>query len=178
MSTINLLIETLHKNNVWEKKITLEKGEQLSKEGETDTCIYWVEKGCIRVFYVDSEKEHSIRFGYQNSIITALDSFITNTPSSFYMEAVKRTTIWRVSKQKYLDFIQSKPQHLEWWEELLQGLIHQQLEREIDLLTTSPEERYTRVLARSPQLFQEVPLKYIASYLRMTPETLSRIRKS
>ena len=178
MSTIITLIEALHKNNVWEKKFTLEKGEHLTKEGDIETSIYWVEKGCIRVFYLDSEKEHSIRFGYQNSIITALDSFITNTPTSFYMEAAKRTTVWKVSKQKYLDFIRSKPQHLVWWEELLQGLIHQQLEREIDLLTTSPDERYARVLERSPQLFQEVPLKYFASYLRMTPETLSRIRKS
>ena len=61
---------------------------------------------------------------------------------------------------------------------LIENLIVQQLEREIDILTTSPEERYNRVLKRSPKLFQQIPAKYIASYLRMTPETLSRIRKS
>jgi hypothetical protein len=61
---------------------------------------------------------------------------------------------------------------------LLESLITQQIEREIDLLITSPSERLNRVLERSPNLFQEVPLKYIASYLRMTPETLSRIRNS
>jgi hypothetical protein len=54
----------------------------------------------------------------------------------------------------------------------------QQMERERDILTSSPLERYKRVLERSPQLFQEIPNKYIASYLRMTPETLSRIKKS
>ncbi len=52
------------------------------------------------------------------------------------------------------------------------------MEREQDLLINSPEERYRRVLKRSPQLFQEVPHKYIAAYLRMPPETLSRVKKA
>lgn len=60
----------------------------------------------------------------------------------------------------------------------MNGLLNSMLEREIDLLTSSPFERYNRILERSPQVFQEIPLKYIASYLRMTPETLSRLRKS
>jgi CRP-like cAMP-binding protein len=64
------------------------------------------------------------------------------------------------------------------WNQLLVELIQQQMEREKDLLTAAPSERYKRVLERSPQLFQEIPTKYIASYLRMTPETLSRIKKS
>jgi hypothetical protein len=58
----------------------------------------------------------------------------------------------------------------------MEMVITQQIEREIDLLTVSPTERLKRVLERSPNVFQEVPLKYIASYLRMTPETLSRLR--
>jgi CRP-like cAMP-binding protein len=61
---------------------------------------------------------------------------------------------------------------------LLEQLVLQQMEREQDLLITSPVERYQRVLERSPMLFQEVPHKYIAAYLRMSPETLSRIKKS
>ena len=52
------------------------------------------------------------------------------------------------------------------------------LEREVDLITYSPQKRFERVFERSPQLFQEIPQKYIASYLRMTPETLSRILKN
>jgi len=61
---------------------------------------------------------------------------------------------------------------------LLETLVVQQMERELDLLTPSPLGRLARVQQRSPHLFQEIPLKYIASYLRMTPETLSRIRNS
>lgn len=61
---------------------------------------------------------------------------------------------------------------------MIENLVTQQTDREIDLLITSPIERLKRALATSPNLFQEIPLKYIASYLRMKPETLSRIRKS
>lgn len=64
------------------------------------------------------------------------------------------------------------------WVNVLQTLSLQQLDREIDLLTTSPKARYERVLERSPRLFQEIPHRYIANYLRMTPETLSRLKKS
>ena len=64
------------------------------------------------------------------------------------------------------------------WTSMLEELVLQQIEREKDILTNSPKERYNRVLKRSPQLFQEIPNKYIANYLRMTPETLSRLKKS
>jgi len=60
---------------------------------------------------------------------------------------------------------------------ILENLVIQHLEREIDILTSSPIERYNRVLSRSPQLFQQIPLKHIANYLRMSAETLSRLKK-
>lgn len=64
------------------------------------------------------------------------------------------------------------------WDQILEQLILQQMEREKDILTTSPIKRYQRVLQRSPQLFQKIPNKHIASYLKMSPETLSRLKKS
>ena len=72
----------------------------------------------------------------------------------------------------------ASPENKEVWLQLLQEFVHQQIERENDLITFSPQKRFERVFKRSPQLFQEIPQKYIASYLRMTPETLSRILKS
>lgn len=83
-----------------------------------------------------------------------------------------------MSKTAYNQWIQAQPERVDAWMQILEQLIYQQLERELDLLIESPSERLNRVLKRSPNLFQEIPLKYIASYLRMTPETLSRLRKS
>jgi CRP/FNR family transcriptional regulator, anaerobic regulatory protein len=67
---------------------------------------------------------------------------------------------------------------LKLWIKILEDLVIQQIEREKDLLTASPKERFERVLKRSPILFQEISNRHIANYLRMTPETLSRLKKS
>ncbi len=94
------------------------------------------------------------------------------------MQAIKKTRLKIVSKKDFLAYINQDEAHLKIWNAILQDLIIQQIEREKDLLIQSPKERYERVLKRSPQLFQQLPHKYIANYLRMTPETLSRLKKS
>lgn len=83
-----------------------------------------------------------------------------------------------LEKKPYMEFIKQSPERFQSWLQILEQLVYQQLERERDLLTSSPAVRFKRVLDRSPLLFQEVPNKYIAAYLRMTPETLSRLKKS
>ena len=77
-----------------------------------------------------------------------------------------------------MEFIYRDENNLKVWTKILEDLVIQQIEREKDLLVSSPKERYERVLRRSPILFQEVSNRHIANYLRMTPETLSRLKKS
>ncbi|MGQ3087453.1 Crp/Fnr family transcriptional regulator, partial [Flavobacterium sp.] len=121
---------------------------------------------------------NTIRFAYKGSLFAAMDSLITGQPTVYSAEAIKHTIVRSIPKLEFLKFINGDAKHLALWNAILGYIISGQLERETDLLTTSPRERYERVLQRSPQLFQEVPHKYIASYLRMTPETLSRLQKS
>ena len=64
------------------------------------------------------------------------------------------------------------------WRKLTEEALLGKIQREVEMLTFTPNERYERLLERSPHVFQKIPLKYLASYLRMSPETLSRIRKS
>jgi len=154
------------------------KGEYLIKEGQVEQSIYFIEGGAVRVFHVTEFEEQTIRFGYEGSLITSLSSFITGNPSEFYIEALRKTTVKIIRKQLLFEIVNESTETLLQYNKLLERLIVQQMEREIDLLTESPTKRLQRVLARSPNLFQEIPLKYIASYLRMTPETLSRIRNS
>lgn len=178
MNLVDKLFSEIDNANLWEENLLIGRKEYLKKVNTIDTNLYYISEGSIRIYIIDNEIEHTIRFGYQHNFITALDSFITEKPSPLYIQALKQTKIKRISKAKYLNFIKSSDELTRIWEALLQQLIAQQMEREIDILTTSPKERYLRVLRRSPQLFQEVPHKYIANYLRMTPETLSRIKKS
>jgi CRP/FNR family transcriptional regulator, anaerobic regulatory protein len=154
------------------------KGDYLIQEGQVEHSVYFIESGAVRVFHVTEFEEQTIRFGYESSIITSLSSFITGKPSEFYIEALRRTTVKIIPKETVFEIVNESPETMTQYNQLLQSLIVQQMEREVDLLTESPTKRLQRVLDRSPNLFQEIPLKYIASYLRMTPETLSRIRNS
>jgi CRP-like cAMP-binding protein len=173
-----IIIEKFDIGSLFEKTVTVERNQFLKKGGSADTHIYFIESGSLRIFITDGEEERIIRFGYQNNIIVALDSFFTQKPSDFYIQAIKKTTVKIISKEKFMTFINSNPENLKIWLEILEDLVLQQIEREKDLLVQSPRERYQRVLKRSPQLFQEIPNKHIANYLRMTPETLSRLKKS
>ncbi|PIF45269.1 CRP-like cAMP-binding protein [Chryseobacterium sp. 52] len=161
----------------WEKK-EFRRNEFLKISGTTDTDIYFVENGSVRIFMMDENEERIIRFGYTGNIIVSLDSFLSGKPSDFYIQAIKKTTVRTASKKDFYEFIQSGEENLKFWNRILEDLVLQQIEREKDLLINSPKERFERVLKRSPKLFQEVPNKYIANYLRMSPETLSRLKKS
>ena len=143
-----------------------------------ETQIYYVQKGSLRIYLEDEQEEHTIRFGYANNLIVSLDSFLTDKPSELYIQALKETQLKIIHKTNFLNILSSNKQFKNTWTTILEGVVLQQLEREKDILTTSPIARYRRVLKRSPQLFQEIPSKHIAAYLRMSPETLSRIKKS
>lgn len=153
------------------------RNEFICQFGAIDKNIYFVEKGAIRVFLQNEHEEQTIRFGYQGSFITALSSFLQGVPSVYYIQAIRATDLKVISKEHFETLIAADPRYLLLYNKILEELVIQQLEREIDLLTVSPTERLQRVLKRSPQLFMEIPSRYIASYLRMTPETLSRARK-
>jgi len=178
MKETQLLIETIENNNLWEKEIEISRNEYLKVKGSIDTNLYFIKNGSLRIYVIDEYEEHTIRFGYQNNFIVSLDSFITEKPSDFYIQAIKKTNLKIIKKKTFKNIINSNVELQNIWTKILEQLILQQLERERDILTSSPIERYKRVFKRNPQLFQEIPNKYIADYLRMTPETLSRIKKS
>lgn len=160
-----------------DKTITIDRNEFLKVKGSIDTNVYYVESGSLRIFVLDGYEEQTIRFGYQGNLIVSLDSFLTGKPSDLYIQAIKKSVIKVVSKSQFNQFLENENNRI-WWTKMLEKLVLQQLEREMDILTNSPKERYERVLKRSPQLFQEIPNRHIANYLRMSAETLSRLKKS
>jgi len=159
------------------KSITVKRNDFLKVKGSLDTNIYYIEKGSVAVLVDDGEEEQIIRFGYQDNLVVSIDCFLNNQPSAIYIQAIKKTVVKIITKQQFDAFL-SKDVNRIMWTKILENLVLQQLEREIDILISSPKERYQRVLKRSPQLFQEIPEKYIANYLRMSAETLSRLKNS
>jgi CRP-like cAMP-binding protein len=160
-----------------DKEITIDRNEFLKVKGSIDTNLYYIESGSLRIFVLDDYEEQTIRFGYKENLIVSLDSFLMGKPSDLYIQAIKKTVVKVVTKEQFDKFLE-KENNQNLWTKILENLVVQQMEREIDILTNSPKERYERVLKRSPQLFQEIPNRHIANYLRMSAETLSRLKKS
>lgn len=159
------------------KEITISRNEFLKLKGSIDTNLYYIESGSLRIFVLDESEEQTIRFGYKNNLIVSLDSFLTDKPSDLFIQAIKKTVVKVITKTQIEQFLEVEKNRI-LWIKILENLVFQQMEREVDILTNSPKERYLRVLKRSPQLFQEISNRHIANYLRMSPETLSRLKKS
>ena len=160
------------------KTVTLRRGQFLTRAGDRDTHIYRLAGGSLKVFVETEGVAHLIRFGYGQDIVVPLDSFLSRQPTGFYIQALRRSTVQLITKEAFQAFLDALPAGKDLWIAVLEDLVLQQIARERDLLLPTPKARYESVLARSPQLFQQVPACHIAAYLRMTPETLSRLRKS
>lgn len=163
----------------WDRKITLKRYDHLRIEGDCDTNIHYIVKGCLRAYQMaTSGKEQNTRFGYSGEVIISLPDFITNQASDLNLQAIRETELLSMKRITYEKIIQADTKATLAWGLIKDQMVLQHLDREKDLLTETAQERFERVQQRSPRLFQEVPAKYIANYLRMTPETLSRLLKS
>ncbi len=174
---IESLKSQIDQEALWQGEKRLRRGDFLVQSGEIERHLYFVRAGALRVFVHSGEEERVMRFGYEGSFINALDSFISGQPTVCCVQALRACELQYIGKAAFLDFVRADAERLRLWSDLMMNLVHQQIERELDLLTDSPAERYRRVFERSPQLFQLVPACHIASYLRMRPETLSRLKK-
>ena len=153
---------------------TFKKGTLLTAAGDIEHRLFRIEEGAVKIYYLSELSEKIIRLGYSGSVLNSLSSFFSNTPSELYLETIRATKV-RILDRATVRAIMNNSQG---YALFLETILVQQLDRELDLLLDAPAQRLQRVLSRSPNLFQEVPLKYIAAYLRMSPETLSRIRNS
>lgn len=177
MNVLEALKSKIDQAQLWSKTITLSRNEYLTVSGTIDTNLYYIVSGSIRIYFEDEYEAQILRLGYAGNFIGALDSFISSQPTNINIQALKKCEVKVLSKTDFNQLLENDSTNLLLWKQILELLVYQQIEREVDLLTYSPQKRYERVLQRSPQLFQEIPSKYIASYLRMSPETLSRLKK-
>lgn len=176
MDFLSIFLEKITTAQLWTEDIQLERNQFLVVQGAIDTNLYYIVSGSIKIYFEDDYEEQILRLGYTNNFVAALDSYLSGKPTSLYLQALKKCELKVLPKATFQQFLATNPALSLMWTQLIEQLFCQQIEREIDILTYSPKKRYERVLARSPHLFQEIPSKYIASYLRMSPETLSRLK--
>ena len=179
MNLLRDLLAKIKEDDLFEKSICLKKNEYLKIANSVDTNLYYVQKGAIVSYSVDRFQEHIICIGYEkyNDLVLDIESFITDQPSGYYMQAIKNTEVKVISKKLVNQLIEQHPYLNKNWKEFLEQIILIMYQRVREVFTSTPDERYNNAFKENPYLFQEIPSKYIASYLRMTPETLSRIKK-
>lgn len=109
-------------------KKSLIKDELLLKEGQLENSLYLIESGAVRVFLLSELEETNIRFGYSGSMINSLASFLRQSPSEFYIEALRKTEIKILSREQILDFIHQSQAHLEGYTAFIEsGCVHNKL---------------------------------------------------
>lgn len=154
------------------------KGQFLLHAGEVCAYAFFVEKGLIRSYTIDEHgKEHIIQFGPENWLVTDRSSAYFNEPSDFSIDAIEDTTVVLIDASFISDTSSHYPTFMHNNNKALQNHIRQLQKRVNLLLSASAETRYLDFIRLYPDLTLRVPQWMIASYLGITPESLSRVRK-
>lgn len=153
-----------------------QKGEVILKEGDVCKNIYWVVKGLVRQFYIKNGKELTEYMAVENTICMSIESLFKEEPSRQQIHAIEPTIIFALPKARLeKEAVRNVNIQMMYRKILEESLILSQVHADM-LRFESAQERYAKLVKRSPQLVLRAPLLYIASYLQMTPETLSRVR--
>ena len=152
------------------------KGEMILKEGDLCDSIYYIEKGLIRQFYFKNGKEVTEHLGEDHTIVMCIESLFKEEPTRLQVEALEPTLVYAMPKQDLevvaLHHVNIQMMYRKILEEsLIISQIHADLVR-----FESAQSRYKKMCKLNPQVVLRAPLVYIANYLQMTPETLSRVR--
>ena len=153
-----------------------QKGELLLKEGEICSGIFWVAKGLVRQFYYKNEKELTEYMATENTIVMSIESLFMEKPSSQIIQTLEPTIVYAMSK-KELEAVAMRSVNIQiLYRKILEESLIISQQRADMLRFESAQDRYQKLVKNAPQLVLRAPLVYIASYLQMTPETLSRVR--
>lgn len=154
------------------------KGEMILKEGEICKNIYYIERGLVRQFYFKNDKELTEHLGVDHTIFMCIESLFKEEPTYLQVQAIEPTLIFALPKARLEEVALHNVNIQILYRKILEeSLIISQIHADL-LRFESAQNRYKRLCKMSPQVVLRAPLVYIASYLQMTPETLSRVRSS
>lgn len=155
-------------------KKTLRRGEMVSDLADIGNTVYYVKSGAVKIAYTTDSKEHILEFGLKDGFVTNLLSFLTGKITNIYLQAMRRTELVGVPRPYLSKLMTEKPEILMGYVQILEHVLADRLQKEMILNMTSPSERIKALSELHPNVFQLVPQKYIAAYLGIAPETLSR----
>ncbi|UBM60113.1 Crp/Fnr family transcriptional regulator [Marinilongibacter aquaticus] len=147
------------------------------QKGEVENYISFIESGSIRFYVPDIDLEKTFAFIFEQDLVCAYDSFLSREPALYCAETMEETILYRIAYSDLQKVYDEIPESNVLGRKLSEVIYLKKAKRELSFLLDSPETRYEKIFSERPNLLQRVPLKYIASYIGVTPQALSRIRK-
>lgn len=159
------------------EEVNIKRKEFLVRKGEVARYTYFVIQGCLRNYELDQEGGmHISLFAMKDWWISDLHSFLTQTPSHGFVDALENSELLRLSKSNYEKLFQKVPKFEHYFRILHQNAFVSLKDRVIGNLSLTAEERYNNFMDKYPELNLRLPQKQIAAYLGITPEFLSMLR--
>jgi CRP-like cAMP-binding protein len=159
------------------KSRIVKKNDYLLQQGETCKDLVFVQRGCLRLYYIADSIEVSVWFAFKHTSAIEIYSFISQKPSNYFLQAIEDSEVLYLPKTALDKLYHTHPKMQEmmrkFWEDVVLNLI----DRFTALQRDTAEERYRDLLSK-PDYLQTIPQKYLASFIGVTPSSLSRIRKN
>lgn len=158
------------------KQIEVPAKTILLQEGKRSRTMFFIEKGCLRTWVNHDGKEITTQFFFEGDGVSSIESFRTNQPSFYCIESLEPCILQTISQADFEKMVESSPEFKKGMEEHLFRRLFQSQQFLYSFLKNNPQKRYEELLKQHPHIVQRVPQHYIASYLGITPVSLSRIR--
>ena len=153
-----------------------QKGDTILEEGKVCRALYFVEKGMVRQYYYKNKKDVTEHFSFEGRIVFCIESFLKQEPSRLIVEALENTTLYAIPYDE-LHTQMVRNQEMEMlYRKILEHVAISSQEHADSQRFENASERYERLLREKPEIILRAPMVHIASFLQMTPETLSRVR--
>jgi CRP-like cAMP-binding protein len=177
-----LLYQLRQDKTKWDKLAHLLKEREipvkttLLNEGEIAQYLYFVKRGCLRLWFNNDGKDITFQFFFEKQTVSSIESFLGGQPSLFSLESIEPTTVVVISKEGFDILLNQYPEIKNGFQKIILERMGNYAKLFLSRIKDNPPKRYYELLKHSPEIIQRVPQYYIASYLGITPISLSRIR--
>ncbi len=148
----------------------------LLKEGEVSTQLHLIRNGCLRLWLNKEGKDITAQFFFEGQVVSSIDSLICNEPSQFNLECIQPSVVVSINREDLMRYFNNNPDWRDESERFFYLRFKHYAQLFLSRIRDTPQERYEALVAEHPEIIKRIPQHYIASYLGITPVSLSRIR--
>lgn len=159
------------------KPLSVKKGTLLVSQDQFGNQMYFVNKGCLRIFFINEEGQESTRFlAFESQFASALVSFITEDASKEYVQALEDSELLYINREDFMTLLEKHPIWEKFYRHYLEFAYVTNTNRLMSFITMDAKTRYENLLKERPIVVKRLPNKVVASFLNISQETLSRLK--